>query len=162
VKIIRRIRIGEADLFKQIRLTSLQDAPYAFSSNYDAALHRSAESWCEQADGTALGTDRATFIAFMDGIPVGIAAVYRIEGQVNVGEVLQVWVDPEHRGTSVARDLMDIVVKWAGENNFHKIIATVTGGNARAVKFYTQYGFSIMSQSSLPDSDGISLAKEIK
>jgi len=162
VKIIRRIRIGEADLFKQMRLTSLQDAPYAFSSTYDSALRRSAESWREQADSTAEGTDRATFIAFADDMPIGIAALCRFQWQVDVGEVLQVWVAPAHRGTSVAWDLMDAIFEWAGENNFHMIIATVTEGNARAVKFYTKYGFSIISEASLPDSDGISLAKEVK
>ena len=162
MKIIRRIRIGEADLFKQMRLTSLQDAPYAFSSTYDSALRRSAESWREQADSTAQGNDRATFIAFSDDVPIGIAALYRLVGQADVGEVLQVWVAPEHRGTSVAWDLMDAVFEWAGENNFHTIIATVTDGNARAVKFYTKYGFSIISEALLPGSDGISLAKEVK
>jgi len=162
VKTIRRIRIGEADLFKQIRLASLQDAPYAFSSNYDSALSRSAESWREQADSTAQGIDRATFIAFSDNVPIGIAALYRLEGQVDVGEVLQVWVAPEHRGTSIALDLMNVIFKWAGENNFYRIIATVTDGNVEAVKFYAKYGFSIISESSLPDSDGVALMKEVK
>jgi len=162
VEIIRRIRIGEADLFKQMRLTSLQDAPYAFSSTYDSTLRRSAESWREQADSTAQGTDRATFIAFSDDIPIGIAALYRFQWQVDVGEVLQAWVAPAHRGTSVAWDLMDAIFKWAGENNFHMIIAKVTGGNARAAKFYTKYGFSVISEASQSDSDGISLAKEVK
>jgi ribosomal protein S18 acetylase RimI-like enzyme len=162
VKIIRRIRIGEANLFKQMRLTSLQDAPYAFSSTYDLALSRSAESWREQADFTAQGTDRATFIAFSDDVPIGIAALYRLEGRADTGEVLQVWVAPEHRGTSVAWDLMDTIFEWAGENNFHTIIATVTDGNVRAVKFYIKYGFSIISEASLPDSDSVFLAKEVK
>ena len=61
---IRRIRLGEGDLFKQMRLTSLRESPHAFSSTYESALNRTAESWSEQADSTAQGSDRSTFIAF--------------------------------------------------------------------------------------------------
>jgi len=90
MKAIRRIQIGEADLFKQMRLASLQDAPYAFSSTYESALCRSAKSWQEQANSTARGADRVTFIAFSDNAPIGVAALYRLPGQTDVGEVLQV------------------------------------------------------------------------
>ena len=61
---VRRIKVGESDLYKQIRLTSLQDAPYAFSSTHKSALQRSANSWREQVDNTAQGSDRATFLVF--------------------------------------------------------------------------------------------------
>jgi RimJ/RimL family protein N-acetyltransferase len=159
---IRRIQPGEADLFRQIRLKSLQEAPYAFSSTYDSAIRRSAESWREQAESTAQGSDRATFIAFTEGVPIGITALYRLESQAEVGEVLQVWVSPEFRGTGVARDLMDVVFKWAGENNFRRIIAGVTKVNARALKFYTKYGFSVMDESLSNVSDGVSLVKEVQ
>ena len=60
----RRIRPGEVQLFKSLRLRALQDAPYAFSSTYEAALQRTDQSWQEQAERTAQGMDRATFIAF--------------------------------------------------------------------------------------------------
>lgn len=159
---IRRIQTGEADLFKEMRLKSLREAPYAFSSTYDSALRRSAESWREQAESTAQGSDRATFIAFSEDSPVGIAALYRLEGQAGVGEMLQVWVTPEYRGSRVAWDLMDVVFKWAGENNFRRIIAGVTKVNVRALKFYTKYGFSVMDESLSNDSDGLSLAKEVQ
>jgi hypothetical protein len=49
---IRRLQSDEVDLFKQIRLSSLQDAPYAFSSTYDSALQRSNDSWRERAEST--------------------------------------------------------------------------------------------------------------
>ncbi|HKY53738.1 MAG TPA: GNAT family N-acetyltransferase [Anaerolineales bacterium] len=155
---IRRLQVGETDLFKQVRLTALQDAPYAFPTTYDAALQRSDESWREQAERTAKGTDRATFIAFADDVPIGMTALYRLEDKPDVGELLQVWISPEHRGTRVAWVLMDAIFKWAGENNFRTIIAGVTKGNARAVKFYIKYGFSIHEES----AKGVYLVKEVK
>ena len=67
---IRRLQVGEVDLFKQVRLMALQEAPYAFPATYDSAVQRSAESWREQAERSAQGPDRATFIVFSDGLPV--------------------------------------------------------------------------------------------
>lgn len=159
---IRRIRIGESDLFKQIRLKALLDAPYAFLSTYDSALHRSPESWREQGDRTAQGSDRVTFIAFSDDTPIGMAGLYRLEDQSDTGELIQVWLSPEYRGANLARDLMDFVFKWAEENNFRKIIAGVTKVNARALKFYIKYGFSVIDESLPNDSEGVSLVKEVK
>ena len=155
---IRRLQVGEADLFKQLRLTALQDAPYAFPSTYDAALQRSAASWREQAERTAQGADRATFIAFSEESPIGMAALYRREDKAEIGEVLQVWVSKKYRRTKVAWDLMEAIFKWASENNFRTIIAGVTKGNARALKFYDKYGFSMMEVT----AEGVYLMKEIK
>ena len=154
---IRRLQLGEVDLYKQLRLSSLQDAPYAFPSTYEAALQRSPESWREQAERSAQGSDRATFIAFSEDSPIGMAALYRREDRVDAGELLQVWVSPEYRGTGVVWDLMDAIFKWASENNFHRIIAGVTKGNARALTFYTRYGFSMMEES----SEGVYLVKDV-
>lgn len=161
MKTIRRIRIGEFDLFKQIRLRALKEAPYAFSSTYESALQRSEESWREQADNSAQGSDRATFIAFSDDAPVGIAALYRVENQINVGAMLQVWVAPEHRGTGVARDLIDAIFEWAGENNFRMILSRIRDGNIRAQIFYAKYGFSNSDEFSSSDFDGVYLVKEV-
>lgn len=154
---IRRLQIGEAELFRQIRLTALKDAPYAFPVNYDTAVQRSAESWGEQAERTAQGSDRATFIAFSEDIPIAMMALYRLEDQVEVGELLQVWVSSEHRGTRVAWDLTDRVFQWAADNHFHKIKAGVVKGNDRAVKFYLKYGFTVLEET----STGVYLVKEV-
>jgi RimJ/RimL family protein N-acetyltransferase len=161
VKTIRRIQIGESDLFRQIRLRALEEAPYAFSSTYASTLQRSEESWHGQADSTAQGSDRATFIAFSDDEPIGIAALYRLEDQAEVGALLQVWVTPEHRGTGVAWELMDAIFEWAGENNFCTILSRVRDGNTRAYQFYIKYGFSISDEFASSDFDGVCLVKEV-
>jgi ribosomal protein S18 acetylase RimI-like enzyme len=159
--IIRRLQSGEVNLFKQLRLSSLQDAPYAFSSTYDSAVQRSAESWREQAESTTQGSDRATFIAFSNNMPIAITALYRLDGQAGVGEVLQVWVDPEYRGMGVAWKMMDAVLEWARKNNFSRIKAGVTKVNIGAQKFYTKYGFSVLDESLMNDSEGVILMIEV-
>ena len=75
---------------------------------------------------------------------------------------MQVWVSPDSRGTNVVWDLMDAIFRWAEENNFRRIIAGVTNVNARALKFYTKYGFFIMDESAQHDSDSVYLVKEVE
>lgn len=140
---IRRLRRGEAELYRKIRLQSIADSPSAFETTYEAVVARSPESWREQADGSAEGEDRATFLAFEGEEPVGIAALYRIGESREVAELLQVWVAPGHRGTGVARALMDKVFAWAGKCGFRQIVAKVTSGNERAFAFYRNYGFAL-------------------
>lgn len=150
---VRRIRVGEGDLFKRMRLAALHESPASFASTYESALTRSSESWSEQADSTAEGSDRSTFLAFSGDSPIGIAALYRDKQKIDVGEVLQVWVSPEHRSTGVAIEMMATVCRWPVENGFRTILATITKGNVRALNFYRRYGFKVVDGESL-DGDG--------
>lgn len=138
--VIRRLNTGEADLYRTVRLESLKESPEAFASTYEAALERSEESWQQQADTSASGPDRATFIVLMDR-PVGIAALYRNPEKAEEGEMIQVWVSPEHRGSTVAADLLHTLFTWAASNSFQTIIAEVTSTNTRALRFYEKHGF---------------------
>ena len=160
--LIRRIRIGEGELFKCMRLTSLRESPSAFESTYESALRRSPGSWSEQADRTASGSERATFIVFSGDSPIGIAASYRIEEGTDVGELLQVWVSPEYRSGMVSTDLLDSVFQWAGENGFRTVIATVREGNERAMRFYTKHGFMPANGAPLDSSLTVVISKEVE
>ena len=91
---IRRIRTGEADLLKQVRLASLRDAPYAFGATYDLVSQRSEEDWRDRAESTAHAIDKATFFVFDDSVPIGMTALFRTEDQAEIGEILQVWIAP--------------------------------------------------------------------
>lgn len=73
---IRRLNIGEAELYRAIRLDSLRDSPQAFASTYESALNRDSDSWTAQADEAALSGDRAIFIVLTD-CPIALAGIYR-------------------------------------------------------------------------------------
>ncbi|RYD27257.1 MAG: GNAT family N-acetyltransferase [Verrucomicrobiaceae bacterium] len=138
--VIRRLNPGEADLYRTVRLESLKESPEAFASTHQLALERSEESWRQQADASAAGTDRATFLVLTDK-PVGIAALYRNPEKSEEGEMIQVWVAPEYRGGDVAGRLMDTLFRWAAGNRFQTILAEVTPDNSRALRFYEKQGF---------------------
>ena len=152
---VRRIQIDEGELFKRMRLTALRESPFAFASTYKAALRRSPESWSEQATSTAQGSNRCTFIAFSDDSPIGIAALYRTEEESDMGELLQMWVSPEHRGMGVACNLMDAIFQWASANGFRTAVTTIGKGNVRAQKFYQKYGFRPKSEAFLDGPDNL-------
>jgi len=139
----------------------LQEAPYAFASTYESALQRSRASWSEQADHTAQGSDRATFIAFADDAPVGIAALYRQPETAGLGEIVQVWIAPEYRGTGLTSTLLDTVFRWAAENGFRTILATIRKDNSRALGFYRRYGFHFLDHVSLDHTGEVVMEKEI-
>jgi RimJ/RimL family protein N-acetyltransferase len=158
---IRRIHLGEGQLFKELRLASLKESPSAFSSTYESALGRSRKSWNEQADSTAEGKDRCTFIAFSDGFPVGIAAIYRDNKKKQEGEILQVWVSPDFRGSRVAGELVETILQWSEENGFQRVLAKVTPGNDRALRFYKKCGFDFAGSTSYDALGNLVLVKEI-
>lgn len=143
---VRRIRLGEGPLYRRLRLTALADAPDAFATTLASARARSPASWHEQADSTAAGSERITLLALLDDEPVGMAALYRDEEDPRVGEVIQFWVAAAHRGGTVSRPLMDRLLSWAAEQGIERLRAWVNRDNARAVRFYCDYGFAPTGQ----------------
>jgi ribosomal protein S18 acetylase RimI-like enzyme len=159
---IRRLCIGEYEIYKQVRLASLKEAPYAFSSTYESALQRNEVSWIEQTDCSAQGSDKAIFIAVSENIPIGIAAIYRDEDNVEKGEILQVWVSPEYRGKQVSNLLLDELFIWAKDNKYREIDAKVIQGNERALYFYYKYGFDKIRTEENNGIKEVLLRKKIK
>jgi ribosomal protein S18 acetylase RimI-like enzyme len=144
MRITRRLNPGEGPLYRAVRLEALRESPEAFSSRHEDAVARSEQSWADQADSSATGSDRATFVTF-EVQPVGLAALYRDEHAPDVGELIQMWVAPGVRGRSVATGLLLEIFRWAGSNRFAFVKAEVMKGNARALRFYEKFGFALSS-----------------
>ena len=139
---LRRLKQGEAGLYRELRLEALRESPAAFGTSLADALARDGQSWTDQADGSASGPDRATFVVVVADRPAGLAALYRDAGDPGVGELIQMWVAPQLRGGPVAGELLGAIFRWAGENGFSRVRAEVMAGNARALGFYRKCGFT--------------------
>jgi len=157
MSVVRRLGVGEWELYKSVRLESLRDSPEAFSSLYEDAVERSEESWVNQVDASAVGKDRATFVVLDDGV-VGVGALYRDSNDPDVGELLQVWVNPEKRGGSVAVDLLDGIFVWVRGNGFLRVKAEVMVSNVRALRFYERFGFVRVESE---ESSNVILVKDV-
>lgn len=132
---------NEGEIYRDIRLASLADAPEAFESTLESALERTLKSWTEQADSTASGSQRNTMLGFDQDVPVGLAALYQDPNRVDVAYLIQVWVHPDHRGTGLATTLISQLFSWAKDCGYRQISTEVTVENARAMKFYQKLGF---------------------
>lgn len=138
---IRRIQPNEGELYRDLRLESLADAPEAFASTFESALERTLESWTEQADSTASGSQRNTMLGFYQDIPAGLAALYQDPDRADMAHLIQVWVHPDHRGTGLATTLISQLFSWAKECDYRQIFTEVAVENTRAIAFYQKLGF---------------------
>ena len=157
---VRRLNAGEAALYRAVRLESLRESPEAFASTYESALARDHGSWRAQADGSASGKDRATFVVLADR-PAGLGALYRDPDRPGEGELIQVWLAPECRGGAAAADLLAAIFAWAQANGFETIRAEVAPCNARALRFYEKHGF-VRAEDQAEDGSVHRLAKRVE
>jgi ribosomal protein S18 acetylase RimI-like enzyme len=137
---IRRISKGESHLYRKLRLKALKDSPSAFGATYEDALLRDDHSWQLQSDSASEGNHKAIFILH-EANKAGMAAIYRESEESSIGQLFQMWVSPEARGSNIARDILEYSVTWASKHGYSKILAEVTKGNDRALQFYKKFGF---------------------
>jgi RimJ/RimL family protein N-acetyltransferase len=161
MNIIRRIRKGEWELYKQLRLASLKDAPEAFSTTYESAVERAPESWVAQADASAEGLDRFTYFAFVEEAPAGLAALYRDADGSAQGEIIQLWISPAFRGNGLADELVNVIISCAKNHGFDKIRAEVMTTNRRARRFHEKHGFKIDGSPSRHSGHSVVLTKAL-
>lgn len=161
MSIIRRLNQGEAALYREVRLASLRESPGAFASRYEDAIARSDRSWRDQADASAAGRDRATFI-ILDGEPVGLAALYRDPHAREEGELIQMWVAPEKRGGPLAAELIGEIFRWAADNGYSRVRAEVMRDNPRALRFYRKCGFTAPSDGTVHAGSSVILTRPVE
>jgi GNAT superfamily N-acetyltransferase len=131
---IERLRPGEGDRWRSIRLKALREAPYAFGTTYVEAAQWSAARWEAQV------AEFATFVAVRDGSDVGVARG-AAHHRRDVRELVSLWVDPVARRQRIAAQLIDGVATWATAAGATVLVADVVAGNAAAMALYDRAGF---------------------
>ena len=139
---IRRIRPDDGPVLRDVRLRALLDTPSAFARTHQEESAYPAARWHERAEWSAVGDHSVYFLSFATGenIACGMVGGY-LPGGAAIPDLVSMWVAPEHRGSSVAEDLVDHVVHWARMSNYPSIELWVTRGNDRAHAFYNRCGF---------------------
>lgn len=140
-RLIRRIRAGDGDLLRQVRLRALQDSPSAFGSTYESESSRSGTEWEDIARRNAGGSREARFVAERDGRIVGLIGAYRADDDLARVNLVSMWVTPEVRREGIARRLVSAVVEWAQIEGVEAIELWVTEGNDAAIRLYEAAGF---------------------
>jgi GNAT superfamily N-acetyltransferase len=131
---IERLRSGEGDRWRSLRLRALQDAPHAFGTTYAEASAWTSDRWEAQV------VEFATFVAVVEGRDVGAARGASHE-RSDVRELMSMWVDPAVRGRELGAQLIDSVARWAEEAGADVLVLDVVEDNAAAIAVYERAGF---------------------
>ncbi len=129
----------EADweALRGVRLRALAESPSAFGSTFAEEQEFAEQRWRARASGS----ERARmFIAWLDETAVGIAGLFD-EGD-GTAQIVSVWVDPQHRGRGVARQLTSAALRFARAQGIACIRLWVTEGNGAARNLYERLGFT--------------------
>jgi GNAT superfamily N-acetyltransferase len=131
---VDRLRPGEGDRWRSIRLTALAEASYAFGTTHAEASQWNAARWETQV------VEFATFVAVVDGRDVGVArGASHPRGDVR--ELISMWVAPTARRQGVGALLIDSVAAWAEAAGATALVLDVIVDNAPAIALYEAAGF---------------------
>ncbi|HVT21683.1 MAG TPA: GNAT family N-acetyltransferase [Mycobacteriales bacterium] len=139
---IRRITLGDVDVYRQVRLTALAESPSAFASTYATEAAFPDEVWAQRTAHAADGDERAMFLAYEAGECIGLAGATSDDLGADM-QLISMWVAPAYRGTGVAAQLVDSVVEWCAQGGARNVALWVSRGNDRARRLYERMGFVV-------------------
>ena len=121
------------ELFREIRLRALREAPYAFGSRYDDWVDAPESRWRDRVASVPLN-----LVARSGDELLGMASGVLV-GEDGAG-LISMWVDPAARGSGVGAALVEAVVAWAAAAG-RPTYLMVRSDNARAIAAYVRAGF---------------------
>jgi GNAT superfamily N-acetyltransferase len=131
--VIRRLKAGEWQLLRDIRMRALADAPNAFAATLEQARAFPDDEWQRRARGWRAVGD-VTFVCDGDGMVVGV----RDGDDCWLGAM---WVAPERRRDGVGTALANAVLDWARSWGAGRVLLGVAEGNRPAAALYERLGF---------------------
>jgi GNAT superfamily N-acetyltransferase len=152
---VRRVRPGDAERLREVRLRALVDSPDAFGQTLEAAREQPLSEWEATTRQASSGDRRAWFVAERmsdNGGPSEVVGV--VLGRRRPPDELMVfsmWVDPSERRQGVGRALIDAVERWATTWGATSTVLWVFATNEPAMRFYVRLGFEL--QRNGPDAD---------
>lgn len=142
---------GDLEVYREVRLRALQDAPRAFGSTHAREISLTDEEW------------RARLIRFGDpSRGVGFLALDRASGGESGeagrracgliglireteapqhGHIISMWVAPEARRHGVGARLVAAVETWARGHGVTEMALDVVDDNVGAIQLYRRSGF---------------------
>lgn len=135
--IVRRLDELDAQAWQSLRLRSLQQAPDAFLSSYEAEKDKPIKTVVD------LLRSSNTVGAFSGEELIGQMTA-RAETNPRMAHrvwITAVFVDPAHRGTGAAQRMLDQVIETSTADGRLQLELHVAEANLRAVSFYKRNGF---------------------
>lgn len=138
---IRRLREGEAQLLRDLRLRALRDAPAAFADSLEEGRAQPPERWTEWTRTGAAGESRVTVVAVEGDRGLAMVAGRLLADPPGAAWLEALWVDPSIRRAGLGSGLIEAVADWSRERGATRLDLSVTEGNEPAKAFYARAGF---------------------
>lgn len=130
----------EWEVWRELRLAALADAPYAFGSTLAEARKRDEAAW--RAGLQADGGSGASFVGRLDGTEAGMCAVLILpDREVETPLLVAMWLAPVARGSGLAEALVRAAEKWCVEHDLSRLLLDVVEDNLRAIRLYRRLGY---------------------
>jgi GNAT superfamily N-acetyltransferase len=157
---IRRLGSGDAELFRDVRLRALQDAPYAFSSWFAREAALDSVFWNDRVAESAAATAGAIFVALDRGRSVGMAGGFFPDERRVAAVLWGMWVDPNARRRGVGHGLLEAVAGWARDAGAQRVTLALAQDKRSepAAALYRTRGFAETGESEALQSNPSSLA----
>ena len=138
---VRRVRLDDVGVFRDVRLRALRADPAAFASSYATEIDRPLDTWTTWVALSAQGPDQAMFLAEDGDEVIGLAGAFRLEDHPRTMHLIAMWVEPAHRRRGVGQQLTAAIVTWARSADADTVMLWVVDHNEAADKLYRQAGF---------------------
>lgn len=139
-----------------LRLRALADAPTAFGQTLAEAQAQPESLWRERARGTQ---GSRMFVAAAGADLVGLAGMV-VEDE-STGQLVSMWLAPQHRGGGLAADLVAAALGWARQCGLRRARLYVTDGNHAARRLYLRCGFTDTGRTAPLPSDPSLVEREM-
>jgi ribosomal protein S18 acetylase RimI-like enzyme len=139
---VRRFRVDEWPIYRELRLRALANNPEAFCSTLELEQIKPDEHWSERVAFAASSGSQALLVAEFGGERVGLALGAIAVAEPEIVHVFQMWVAPEARGRGCASALLQALVIWARAAKAKSIALSVTCGDTPARRLYERAGFT--------------------
>ncbi|MFF4902522.1 GNAT family N-acetyltransferase [Streptomyces sp. NPDC001068] len=133
---IERVKPCEWSLYRDVRITSLVDAPHAYGWTVEQARSLSESQWRDAL------SERVDFFARSADEVVGIVGVVPVEENALARELTAMWVAPAARGGGVGHGLVRAVIEHARYVGARQVLTWVTQGNIPAERLYQAHDFA--------------------
>jgi RimJ/RimL family protein N-acetyltransferase len=139
--VLREASLADAAQFRDLRLHGLQDAPTAFSADYQVNINLPMSFWEGRLTFDEYGI---IFFAEHENTLIGMTGIRKGESpKVKHGAyVWGVYVRPEWRGLHIAEALIKMCEDWARDREVIILKLGVMANNESAIRCYKRCGFT--------------------
>ena len=132
---LRVLSPDDWELWREVRLQALAEAPEAFGSTIADWLYADQSRWRQRLFDVPIN-----FVAVVNDVAVGQASGTVVDHEGCV-DLISMWVAPTGRGSGVADALVTAVKNYAHEAGANAVKLSVRRLNTRAIHLYERTGF---------------------